>query len=119
MAGTPGMGQVHATQEQLSAMAGRCSDTGQNISSGMNQLLGQIQGLSGGAFAGTANNALQDVSAQLNDGLTKIMQALDELGGKMSAASQTYGTNDEEAAQDLRAAAAGGADSSVINALRG
>jgi len=113
------MGQVHATQEQLTAMANRCADTGQNISSGMNQLLGQIQGLSGGAFAGTANNALQDVSAQLNDGLNKIMQALGELGGKMSAASQTYGVNDEEAAANLRNAAAGGGDTAVMNALRG
>lgn len=113
------MGQVHATQEQLTAMANRCSDTGQNISSGMNQLLGQIQGLSGGAFAGTANNALQDVSAQLNDGLNKIMQALAELGGKMSAASQTYGVNDEEAATNLRNAAASGGDTAVMNALRG
>ncbi|GAA1626807.1 WXG100 family type VII secretion target [Actinoplanes couchii] len=112
------MGQVHATQEQLNTMAGRCADTGQNISRGMNQLLGQIQGLSGGAFAGTANNALQDVSIQLNDGLSKIMQALDELGGKMTAASQTYGVNDDEAAQTIRGAAAGG-DSAVINALRG
>jgi uncharacterized protein YukE len=111
VATTPGMGQVHATQEQLTAMATRCSDTGQNISRGMNQLLGQIQGLSGGAFAGTANNALQDVSAQLNDGLSKIMQAL-------SAASQTYGVNDDEAAQSIRGAAAGG-DSAVLNALRG
>ncbi|MFC4064070.1 WXG100 family type VII secretion target [Actinoplanes subglobosus] len=118
MAGTPGMGQVHATQEQLNAMATRCADTGQNISRGMGQLLGQIQGLSGGAFAGTANNALQDVSAQLNDGLAKIMQALDELGGKMSAASQTYGVNDDEAAQAIRGAAAGG-DSAVLSALRG
>ncbi|GIF37610.1 WXG100 family type VII secretion target [Actinoplanes xinjiangensis] len=119
MAGTPGMGQVHATQEQLNSMATRCSDTGQNISRGMTQLLGQIQGLSGGAFAGTANNALQDVSAQLNDGLAKIMQALDELGGKMSSASQTYGVNDDEAAQAIRGAATGGGDSAVLSALRG
>ena len=35
------MGQVHATQEQLTAMAQRCGDTGQNVSQGMNRLLGQ------------------------------------------------------------------------------
>ena len=119
MATAPGMGQVHATQEQLTAMAQRCGDTGQNVSQGMNRLLGQIQALSGGAFAGTANNALQDVSAQLNDGLRKIMSALDELAGKMSAASTTYGVNDEEAAQAIRSAAASGAGGSVVGILRG
>ncbi|WP_229073872.1 WXG100 family type VII secretion target [Actinoplanes sp. DH11] len=113
-----GIGQVHATQEQLTAMAQRCDDTGQNISQGMNRLMGQIQALSGGAFAGTANNALQDVSVQLNDGLSKIMSALNELGGKMSAASTTYGVNDEEAAQSIRGAGAG-ADTSVVSILRG
>lgn len=111
------MGQVHATQEQLTIMANRCSDTGQSISRGMGRLLGQIQGLSGGAFAGTANNALQDVSVQLSDGLNKIMQALDELGGKMSSASVAYGVNDDEAAQAIRGAATAGG--TVLDALRG
>ncbi|MEU4427309.1 WXG100 family type VII secretion target [Actinoplanes sp. NPDC024001] len=114
-----GIGQVHATQEQLTAMAQRCGDTGQNISQGMNRLMGQIQSLSGAGFAGTANNALQDVSVQLNDGLSKIMAALNELGGKMSSASTTFGTSDEEAAQSIRTAAASGADSSVVSILRG
>ncbi|GLY01730.1 hypothetical protein Acsp01_21090 [Actinoplanes sp. NBRC 101535] len=111
------MGQVHATQEQLTAMAQRCDDTGQNISQGMRQLLGQIQGLSGAGFQGTANNALQDVSGQLNDGLAKIMSALSELGAKMSSASTQYGVNDEEAAQSIRTA--GVVDGSVAGILRG
>ncbi|MEU4691055.1 WXG100 family type VII secretion target [Actinoplanes sp. NPDC023714] len=113
-----GFGQVHATQEQLTAMANRCGETGQSISQGMSRVMGEIQALSGGAFAGTANNALQDVSVQLNDGLSKIMSALDELAGKMSAASTTYGVNDEEAAQAIRSAGSG-ADGSVVSILRG
>ncbi|BBH66786.1 hypothetical protein ACTI_34710 [Actinoplanes sp. OR16] len=113
-----GFGQVHATQEQLTAMANRCGETGQSISQGMNRVMGEIQALSGGAFAGTANNALQDVSVQLNDGLSKIMSALDELAGKMTAASSTYGVNDEEAAQAIRSAGSG-ADGSVVSILRG
>ncbi|WIM97984.1 WXG100 family type VII secretion target [Actinoplanes oblitus] len=113
------MGQVHATQEQLNAMAQRCEETGQSVARGMAQLLDRIQSLGGGGFQGTANNALQDVSVQLNDGLTKIINALDELAGKMSSASKQYGVHDEDAAQEIRAAAASTGDSSVISILRG
>ena len=113
------MGQVHATQDQLNAMAQRCEDTGQSITTGMAQLLDRIQSLGGGAFAGRANNALQDVSVQLNDGLTKIINALDELAGKMSNASQQYGVHDEDAANEIRTAAAATGDSNVISILRG
>ncbi|MFC7533454.1 WXG100 family type VII secretion target [Actinoplanes sp. GCM10030250] len=112
-------GQLHATQEQLNTMAQRCGETGQTVSSGTNRLMGQIQSLSGAGFQGTANNALQDVSVQLNEGLRKIMSALDELGGKMSSAASTFGANDDEAAQSIRAGAAPGLDQSVVNILRG
>jgi uncharacterized protein YukE len=100
-------------------MAQRCEDTGQNIATGMARLLDRIQALSGAGMAGTANNALQDVSVQLNDGLTKIVNALGELSGKMSNASTQFGVNDEEAAQEIRSAAAATGDSSVISILRG
>jgi WXG100 family type VII secretion target len=113
------MGQVHATQEQLTAMAQRCQDTGQSIATGMAQLVDRIQALGGGGMAGAANNALQGASVQLNDGLTKIINALDELSGKMSNASQQYGVNDEDAAQEIRSAAAATGDSSVVSILRG
>ncbi|GAA4599521.1 WXG100 family type VII secretion target [Actinoplanes octamycinicus] len=113
------MGQVHATQDQLNTMAQRCEDTGENISRGMAQLLEQIQTLGGGGFQGAANSALQDVSVQLNDGLKKIINALDELAGKMSSASQQYGVHDDDAAQEIRSAAAATGDSSVISILRG
>jgi WXG100 family type VII secretion target len=118
LAGTPGLGQVHATQEQLNAMAQRCQDTGAGLKEGMAQLVDRIQSLGGSGMRGSANNALQDVSVQLNDGLTKILTALDELSGKMSNASTQYGVNDEDAAQEIRSAAAAG-DSSVVSILRG
>ncbi|WP_436522308.1 WXG100 family type VII secretion target [Actinoplanes sp. HUAS TT8] len=113
------MGQVHATQEQLNSMAQRCEETGQSVSRGMAQLLDRIQSLGGGGFSGAANTALQDVSVQLNDGLTKIINALDELAGKMSSASKQYGVHDDDAAQEIRSAAASTGDSSVIGILRG
>jgi len=113
------MGQVHATQEQLNAMAQRCEDTGQNVSTGMAQLLDRIQALGGSGMEGTANNALQGVSVQLNDGLKKIINALDELAGKMSSASKQYGVHDDDAAQEIRAAAAATGDGSVVGILRG
>ncbi len=113
------MGQLHATQDQLNTMAQRCEETGQHIAGGMAKLLERIQSLGGGGFQGTANNALQDVSVQLNDGLTKIINALDELAGKMSSASKQYGVHDEDAAREIRNAAASTGDSSVISILRG
>jgi ESAT-6 family protein len=113
------MGQVHATQDQLNAMAQKCEQAGENISRGMAQLLDRIQSLSGGGMAGAANAALQDVSSQLNDGLTRVINALDELAGKMSNASKQYGVHDDDAAQEIRAAAQATGDKSVISILRG
>ncbi|MEV6346000.1 WXG100 family type VII secretion target [Actinoplanes sp. NPDC051851] len=113
------MGRVHATQEQLNAMAQRCEDTGQNVARGMAQLLDRIQSLGGGGFQGSANTALQGVSVQLDDGLTKIVNALDELAGKMSNASTQYGVHDEDAAREIHAAAASAGDGSVLSILRG
>jgi WXG100 family type VII secretion target len=113
------MGSVHATQEQLTTMAHRCEETASSLATGMAQLVGRIEGLSGAAFAGTANVALQGVSAELNSGLTKIMNALDELAGKMSNASTTFGVNDEDAANEIRSAAAATGDTSVMQILRG
>ena len=113
------MGQVHATQDQLNAMASRCEETRESIARGMAQLVDRIQGLSGAGMAGTANAALQDVSAQLNDGLTRVLNALDELAGKMSNASTQYGVHDQDAAQEIRAAAAATGDGSVASILRG
>jgi len=111
------MGQVHATQEQLNAMAQRCEDTGQNITTGMAQLIDRVQDLGGSGLQGSANNALQGVSVQLNEGLTKIINALDELAGKMSNASKQYGVHDDDAAQEIRAAAAATGDSGVVSIL--
>jgi WXG100 family type VII secretion target len=110
---------VHATQEQLNAMAKRCEETGESLATGMAQLLDRIQGLSGAGMQGTANNALQGVSAELNQGLTKILNALNELAGKISNASSQYGVNDEDAAREIQAAAQGTGNTSVISALRG
>jgi uncharacterized protein YukE len=110
---------VHATQQQLNAMAQKCEETGQSIASGMAQLLDRIQSLSGAGMAGSANAALQDVSIQLNEGLKKILNALDELAGKMSNASSQFGVHDQDAAQEIRAAAAATGDSSVISILSG
>jgi WXG100 family type VII secretion target len=119
MTSTPGVGHVQATQEQLFAMAQRCQDTGQGIAQGMAQLVDRIQTLGGTGLRGSANVALQEVSAQLNDGLAKILNALDELSGKISNASTQFGVNDEDAAAEIRNAAVSTGNSSVIGILRG
>jgi uncharacterized protein YukE len=119
LADTPGVGTVHATQPQLDAMANKCMETRESIATGMAQLLDRIQGLSGSGMAGNANAALQNVSVQLNDGLTKILNALDDLAGKISNASSTFGVQDQDAAQEIQAAAAATGDGNVMSVLRG
>jgi WXG100 family type VII secretion target len=116
---TPGAGQVHATQDQLNLMAQRCEDTGQELAQGMANLLDRVQALSGSGLSGSANSALQNVSHELNAGLTKVLNALDELAGKISSASSQYGVHDEDAAREIRAAAELTGNSTVISALRG
>jgi WXG100 family type VII secretion target len=113
------MGQVHATQGQLNAMAQKCEDTGESLARGMAQLIQRIESMNNRAFAGSANNAFQGVSAQLNDGLRQILNALDELAGKMSDASKQYGVGDEDAANEIRQAAASVGGGSVASILRG
>ncbi|TDC26918.1 WXG100 family type VII secretion target [Micromonospora sp. 15K316] len=100
-------------------MAQRCNDTGESLAQGMAQLIERIQTLGGGGMRGSANNALQDVSVQLNDGLRTIITALDELSGKMTNAATQYGMNDEDAATEIRNAAAETGDTSVMSILRG
>jgi uncharacterized protein YukE len=70
-------------------------------------------------MSGSANNALQSTSQELNDGMTKILNALDELSGKISSASTEFGVQDDDAASTIRNAAAATGDGAVISALRG
>ena len=113
------MGQVHATQAQLNAMAQKCEQTGQSIASGMAQVLDRIQALSGSGMAGAANAALQDVAVRLNDGLKKVLNSLDELAGKMSSASAQYGVHDGDAAAEIRKAGDAVGDSFITNTMLG
>lgn len=100
-------------------MAQRCQDTGERLAGGMATLLDRIMGLSGSGMAGSANNALQTVSGDLNSGLTTILNALDRLSGQISSASTEYGVQDEDAAREIQSAAEATGNSSVISALRG
>jgi hypothetical protein len=56
-------------------------------------------------MSGSANSALQSSSAELNQGLTRILNALNELAGKITNTSTQLGTHDEDAAQEIRSAA--------------
>jgi WXG100 family type VII secretion target len=113
------LGQVHATQPQLNSMAQKCEQTGQSLSSGMAKLINQIESMNNRAFAGAANSAFQDVSSQLNEGLRTILNALDELAGKMSNASKQFGVQDDDAANTIRQAASSVHSGSVSSILRG
>jgi len=112
----PGIGQVTATQAQLDAMAQRCQETRESIAQGMAQLIQRIESIT---MRGAAANALQEKSAQLNDGLKKVMDALDWLSGQISNASRQYGVQDDEAAQQLRSIAADSGSGLVSQVLRG
>jgi WXG100 family type VII secretion target len=110
---------VHAAQPALDAMARRCDETGSSLASGMAQLMQRIESMNGGAFAGSANTAFQGVSGELNDGLTKILNALDRLGGQISAAGAQLANQDDAAAQQIRRAGAGTGDTHIIGVLSG
>jgi hypothetical protein len=85
----------------------------------MAQLLSRIEALSGSGMAGSANAALQEVSQNLNEGLRKVLNALDDLAGKMSNASSQYGVHDGDAAAEIRAAAQATGDASITSILTG
>ncbi|MFD0747630.1 WXG100 family type VII secretion target [Phytohabitans flavus] len=119
MTQTPGIGNVHATQAQLNQMATRCQDVRERLATGMAQLLDRVTDLGGSGMSGSANSALQGVSGDLNNGLTKILNALDDLSGKISSASTQFGVQDDDAASTIRNAAGATGDSAVISALRG
>ncbi|MEJ3743588.1 WXG100 family type VII secretion target [Actinomycetes bacterium KLBMP 9797] len=86
----------------------------------MAQLLDRVTDLAASrGMSGTANSSLQSVSSDLNNGLSKILNALDELAGKISSASKEYGVQDEDAANTIRQAAGDTGDTAVMTALRG
>lgn len=116
---TPSVGNVHATQAQLNQMATRCQDVRERLATGMAQLLDRVNGLSGSGMSGSANSALQRAGDDLNQGLTKILNALDELSGKISDASTQFGVQDQDAADTINKAAASTGDGAVVSALRG
>src|SRR5262249_28254169 len=100
-------------------MAQKCEQTGQSLATGMAKLINQIESMNNRAFAGSANTAFQNVSAQLNEGLRTILNALDELAGKMSSASKQFGVQDEDAANAITKAASSVHSGSVSSILRG
>lgn len=116
---TPGLGNVHVTQEQLTTMATRCTTTAENISTNLTNLIDRIQALSGSGMSGQANVALQNSSAQLNGGLRKVIGALNGLAEQISSANVRLGAQDEEAAQMINNTVAGVGDQSVAQVLRG
>jgi len=83
-------------------MARRCEETGASLASGMASLIQRIESMPGsGAFYG----ALQTQSTNLNDGLKRILQALDTLAGKIDAGAAHYGNQDSDDAADINKAA--------------
>jgi WXG100 family type VII secretion target len=110
---------LNASQPDLDRMAKECEQTGQSLAQGMADLISRIEALQGTGMKGATYNALVSVSGDLDDGLRKILQALNELAGKMSDAALKYGSHDTDAAQEIRSIAAGSGNSDVVSLLRG
>ena len=100
-------------------MVDQITTTRQSIADGAARLMEEIENLGGAGMAGTANGALQGTSgALLNDGLTKVLSALDQLGDFLTGASQSSQSRDEEAAADIaKAANAHGGHGSIASVL--
>jgi WXG100 family type VII secretion target len=106
---TPGVGTVDANAETVNRVASMCENTAQSLAEGMSQLMNQVDQLGGGGMNGQAYQAFAGVSGDLNRNLTTILNALDELAGKMSNASSQYGVHDGDAARTITNAASGDA----------
>lgn len=106
-----------ATPENLGILAKKCETTGENIAGGMNQLIQRIENLRGGGLVGATGTALGNASDQLNRGLTTILNALEELAGKINRAGSHYTLRDQDSARTITSAAGG--DGGVLNILQG
>jgi hypothetical protein len=111
-----------ADQTKLESTARKCETTGQSLAQGMGQLIGKIEDLgSGRNMVGMSYQALLNESQHLDSGLRTILQALNELAGKMSDAAQKYGSAVDDASREIQAVGnmAGTNDLSISSLLRG
>jgi uncharacterized protein YukE len=106
---------LDAQQDTLNQVASMCENTASSLADGMSQLINRVEALGGGGMNGKAYNAFAGVSHELNQNLKIILDALDDLAGKMSNASSEYGLHDGDAARTIMNAAGGDA----ANLLRG
>ena len=110
-------GRLNAGESAIHQMATRCRDLASSLQTGMSQLITQVEDLSGVSLNGSANVALQGVSAELDDGMRKILQALNNLGDNMDRNANLYAQQDADHASQLKSA--GTIQGGVTNVLIG
>jgi WXG100 family type VII secretion target len=105
----------------LSDAANKATQAGESITLNLTRLLNEIESQAG-SFQGGAGTSFQSVSQELGGQLRNILEALNEMAGNVSSANQLFGSTDADAAEEIKQVVneyLPGADSSVVNALRG
>jgi uncharacterized protein YukE len=109
-------GDFKLSPDQLQRVTSQCQGTGDSLSRGMANLISEISSMPG---AGAAYQALQTQSANLDEGMRKILRALDELADKMGAASVDFSNDDQQFGDNITRAAQSVQGGSAYSALSG
>ena len=109
-------GDFNLSPDQLQRVQSQCQGTGDSLSRGMQSLIGEISGMPG---AGAAYQALQTQSVNLDEGMRKILRALDNLAEKMGAANVDFSHTDQEFGDNITRAAQSAQGGSAYSALSG
>lgn len=115
------MAGTQVTPGMLSDAATKATNAGESITLNLTRLLNEIESQAG-SFQGEAGTSFQTVSQELGVQLRSMLAALNEMAGNVSSANQLFGSTDTDAATEIKQVVGEylpGADSTVVNALRG
>jgi WXG100 family type VII secretion target len=108
------------TAEMLDNAASVATQAGETVAANLMRLLNEISSQAA-VFQGGAGTTFQNVSADLGRELRSMLDALNEMAGKVSQSNKVFGSTDEDAANEIKQIQSDhlpGAGS-VANALRG
>ncbi len=109
--------EVFLDRTAVERMVSRAGEAKGAIHRRMGQTIAEIQGLSGPALSGSANAALQEAAVQIEQGFSKMLTALDDLSNQLTNALSRLGQRDEAAGADIRAVTQSIGDTSITDAL--
>jgi WXG100 family type VII secretion target len=88
------------TPEMLDSASNVATQAGETIAANLMRLLNEIEQQSA-VFKGGAGTAFQNVSAELGRELRSLLDALNEMANNVSQSSQTFGSTDADAANEI------------------